>query len=257
MSKNAIAMIVMHNDFNFAKWMRNSYTYLNMSIVCCRNLRKFGYDNDIVVITNKKEYKDVLYKEGIKFELRDLFDYQALHQYECKAWSLSLFDMQKIHYWSLINYDKILALDVDILATSDKFVSWDIEGVGALGNYDLGVNSGMMLLSPCRNRYKDMLTTAKMATFDPINGWNNCGPIKTECCDIKDWGFQASNAMQGFVPYYFKEELFNLYKYVKNSFIHFDGKKKYTDSRYLDECKIHGFVADPINHTIYHKEVTC
>ena len=58
-----------------------------------------------------------------------MFDYPALYQYKCNAWGLSKFDMQKIYYWSLSQYERIMCLDNDILSRNDKFTQWDLEEV--------------------------------------------------------------------------------------------------------------------------------
>jgi hypothetical protein len=239
-TKNAIAMLVMADDRRHTQRMDMSDEYLKMAIVCARQLRDVGYSEDIILITNKQEYLDILSAEGIRSCLRSMIDYQALYQYQGHASGLSIFDMQKIHYWSLCGYHKILAIDVDMLPTNHMFNHWHMHGVGAIYNRSFGINSSIMLLQPDQQEYISMLKTIQSTNFNHVSGWNECGAIHTGCI-VLNWDFQAANAAQGFIPFYFKDKMYNIYGYTKHCFVHYTGREKYLNTTYINELAGHGF----------------
>lgn len=237
MNKNAFAFMIMQGDGCADHPMTDISYYIEMVLVAARKMREVGYTEDIVVITNNKRLENLCAAESITYEYRDIFDYKALHEYKCNAWHLSLFDMQKIHYWSLTDYDRILALDADILPTNDKFVDWDIDGIGVIcGNHN-GINSSMMLLKPCRRIYQQMMQMARSSNFNNKHGWNNIGPMIGPCGTIISWDFQASNAAQGFIPYYFRDKLVFMGDRVYGRFVHYGGNSKHQDKYYMAEYK--------------------
>jgi len=221
-----------------------NYNYLYMAITLARSLREVGYEEDIVAITNHEPYKETLLEEGIKVEFREVFNYPALHHFKCQAWPLSRFDMAKVHYWSLWQYNRVVCLDCDILAGTDdnpdaKFTDWDRQDTMInWGGVQSTINSSMMCITPSHETYTSIRQLLRTATFSPESGWNGCGPLKQKGWATDSWRFQAANAAQGFIPFYFDGSLttypWRLY------FRHFAGRKKYEDY-YVSELKKHGF----------------
>lgn len=236
MGKNAFAFIVMRDNAT-DKQISTYNHYFMMVLVAVRKMREVGYTEDMVLISNCEQYKQICEAEWIIFEYRPMFDYKALQQYRCQAWHLSLFDMQKLYYWSISQYDNILALDADILPTNDRFCDWHIDGLGVICGHHSGINSSMMLLRPNEITFKDMASVLATANFDSISGWNNIGPIKTPCGTTNDWEFQAANAAQGFIPYYFRDQLVFMGDRIFGKFVHYGGASKYLDKYYLAEYK--------------------
>ena len=245
-SKNAIASCVFSYGGNYCD------NHMKMAIVLIRNLREAGYEEDIIIITNDDRYADEISNENVTIERREIIDYKALYQWKCKAWGLSIFDAQKLYYWGIDGYDKLLCLDNDILAGSDddhssKFLDWHLptpqvscavcasESTG-IGQYV--VNSGIMLIKPSQAMFNDMYNIMVNADFDSIRGWNNYGKMTSGIGEITHWDFQASNAIQGFIPYYFKDKLnpFDWRKYFR----HYAGVSKYYDEVYVETCKRYG-----------------
>jgi hypothetical protein len=229
----------MVDDQTYEFWGEN---YLYMTIVFIRSLREIGYKEDIVVITNIKDYDGELIQEGVFVEHREFFDYPALYDYACGARHLSRYDILKVHYWSLPQYNKLLCLDSDILAggwkekdRTRKFEDWHLPEVQIpSGGVNSPTNSGLMLIQPSAKTHSEMRQILETATFSPETGWNECGPLWT----ITDWGFQAANAVQGFIPYYFNGvHLHNFRPYFR----HYAGRMKYTEEAYTRELKRHGF----------------
>lgn len=212
-----------------------------MTIIAARTVQEIGYTGDIVVLTNTSEYDDLYKKEGLIIEHREIFDYPALHDYKCNAHGLSIFDMQKIQYWSLYRYKKVLGIDNDFVAI-EKFDKWGEPEVGVCFINDNHINSGMLLVEPSESTFQDMRETLRTARFSPEMGWNNCEQIGI----VKNWNFQAANAAQGFIPYYFYNRMtfINPHKY----FIHYAGPHKYINQEYQALVKKHGFELEVPNH---------
>lgn len=208
-----------------------------MTIALTRSIRDIGYSGDIVIITNTDKFDYEFSKEGLIIEKREIFDYPARLQYKCCAPGLSLFDMQKIQYWSLTNYRKVIGLDNDMIAIKE-FDFWAQPELGAcfINGPHTDINSGILFLDPSEKTFNNMYHLATTSTFSPETGWNNCGPI----CDIKRWDFQAANAAQGFMPYYFREKIHNNCQF-QDYFAHFAGPAKYKNPMYQRELARHGF----------------
>lgn len=218
-----------------ARQLENFY---RMTIVLSRSLRDVGYKEDIVVVTNHEPFVGPLHEEGLIVEMRDLFDYPALYQFKCGAWGISRFDMNKMHYWSLVQYNRVIGIDNDMLARPRIFDSWASEDVLVCGGGNSPVNSGIILIQPSIETYNDIRKTLATATFSPQTGWNNCGTYETERITIKSWEFQAANAAQGFIPYYFKDKI-RMFNWQAH-FQHYSGISKYRDPNYVAECRRHG-----------------
>lgn len=231
--------------FAVQMWHGGKYEYeqvvydnlMKMTIVLGHTLREAGHDGDIVVVTNTDQHKDEFAKNGIQIKLREMFDYPALRDFKCPAWELSQYDMQKIYYWSLTEYDKILALDNDIVALKN-YDMWDKPEVGTM-IYDNQINSGIMFLEPDINVFNDMQHILKTARFSKETGWNNCGPIGI----VNQWEFQAANAAQGFIPYYFGEKIWNFWTWDKY-YRHYAGDYKYMSKEYFDTLRRYGYVLE-------------
>lgn len=241
-------MQLLINDQKFATWKRAGiYNYLKMTIVFIRNLREIGHTEDIIIITNHEPFIEIIEKEGAKVTIRPIFDYPALHQYKCNAWGLSIFDMQKIQFWTLTEYDKVLGIDNDMLAVS-KFTDWHLpEPIIVRGRnkrpnnqHTWTANSSIMLIEPSLTTFNEMFKIIKTASFSPTTGWNECGTINCGSIGtIEHWDYQSANAMQGFLPYYFKDRI--QHYYWNKIFTHYAGDLKYTDETYVAECRKHGF----------------
>lgn len=208
-----------------------------MTITLTRSIREIGYTGDIIIITNTDKFDNEFKSEGLKIEKRKIFDYPARLQYQCCAAELSLFDMQKIQYWSLTDYKKVIGLDNDMIAVKE-FDFWAYAELGAcfVNGPHSDINSGILLLDPLQKTFDNMYEIATTATFSPETGWNNCGQIGK----ITNWAFQAANAAQGFLPYYFRGRIHNnclLHDY----FAHFAGPAKYKNPIYKRELARHGF----------------
>lgn len=231
-SNTAIAIQLFNNESD-----KHKVHYENLSImtiVAMRTIREIGYDCDIVVITNIDDNKQRFEEEGAIVEKREMFEYPALYDYKCGAWGLSLFDIQKVYYWSLYDYDKVLAIDNDMTAKA-LFTNWEIPELLANKGRESHLNSGMLLLEPSEETYHNMRNILKDATFSPETGWNNCGKLK----NVPNWEFQAANAAQGFLMYYFDDKL--KYYPLRDYFEHYVGKRKFLDQDYQNLIKKHGF----------------
>lgn len=236
-TSNAIATLLMVNPDQPYRLSPHRYgprchdNYLTMTIALARNLREAGYEEDIVVITNHESYEEILAKEGVLIEHRSPFDYPALHHFKCPAWGLSLFDMAKIHYWDLWQYNRVLCLDCDIL-TRSKFTEWDNPNLLVQSGAAATINSGIMCITPSKEAHHDMRQFLRTASFSPESGWNECGLIK----GMTSWRFQAANAAQGFIPFYFDNWV--MYPWGR-FFKHFAGSEKWQEP-YLSKLKRYG-----------------
>lgn len=217
--------------------------YVNMTIIAIRRLQEIGYNEDIVIITNISEYDELYKREGAIVEHRQMFDYSARSDYKCDSPGVTQYDMQKIYYWDLHKYDKVLCIDNDMIATK-KFDQWDIiNQPNEMGGYHYKrwIISSLILAKPCPKIFQDMYMTAKEADFSPDNGWNNCGKL-----DGEDWRFQCANGTQGFLVYYFKE----IKPISREYFNHYSGHKKYFDKEYIELVKRNGFNMIIPNHLL-------
>lgn len=206
---------------------------LGMALTSIRSMRDVGYNQDIVVITNEfdferdgltcEEYRNALLAEGVIIEYREPFDWPANDNHP-----VAFFDMQKLQYWSLDRYRKVLAVDCDTIAIR-QFTSWDHQNLLVVPQlFDAennrwvngDINSGIMLISPSRDIYEDMMQIVQTATFDRKNGWNNCRDTRR----IHHWDFYCANAVQGFVPYYFHGQM--QLQDFRPYFRHFPGAQK-------------------------------
>jgi hypothetical protein len=227
---NAIATLLIAGPSS-----KQNDNYFNMTIGLARSIREIGYDEDIVVITNHQPYEEPLVKEGLLVERREVFDYPALHDYKCRAWELSIFDIQKVYYWSLWQYHRVICLDCDVLAKGIKFTDWHMTGVLVQKNRaPVGINSGIMLITPSAETYNMMRQLLKNAKFSPESGWNECGLIE----GIHKWDFQNVNAAQGFIPFFFDWK-HTLYPCWGKYFHHFAGKAKFQEE-YLTQLRRYG-----------------
>ena len=196
--------------------------YLTMTKIAIQSIRRF-MQCDIIFITNSDLDLEL---ENVIIERRELFDYPALYQHKCKAWGLSRFDMQKIYYWGL-PYSRILAIDNDTIMLK-KFTEWRHTGLlASKGKYG-HINTSAMLLQPSQKIFHDMYKTLQTATFSSDTGWNNCGDI-----GIGKWDFQAANAAQGFLSYYFMTKNEFTYFSFKQWIRHYAGRLKFTDREYI------------------------
>ena len=233
--KTAAAIQLLYGGSEYKRYFFDNLCY--MTITLTRSIREIGYAGDIVIITNTDRFDHMFLSEGLIIEKRDIFDYPALHEFRCCAPELSLFDMQKIQYWSLTNYKKVIGLDNDMIAVKE-FDFWAHSELGAcfVNGPKTDINSGILLLEPSDETFNKMYHLATTATFSTETGWNNCGRIG----NIKKWDFQAANAVQGFLPFYFREKIHNNCS-LHDYFTHYAGEAKYKNPIYKRELARHGF----------------
>jgi len=173
-----------------------------MALACARSLRAVGHTEDIVIITYDPEFKvdwlDVRCFSPLEHPSLDL----TTTSYRLTCWC----DLGKLYFWALDDYDKVIALDPDIMFFDKVEVDyWDMPSLTGINAGKFGpLCSCFMVLEPTGSG--EMINTLMDSSFSYEEGWNKEGKI--------NWKFQASNAGQGFLYYYFK--------FVKNSFHYFD-----------------------------------
>jgi hypothetical protein len=234
--KNAIAIQLYLTEDN--KWdMEYIDNFFYMTITLVRSIREVGNDCDIIVITNIDRWDHELQVEGIIKEKREIFDFPTYHQDSgFKKSTILLYDMQKIQYWSLTDYDKVIGLDNDILAIK-KFDQWNAPELGVLFlKMNGSINSGMLYLEPSKETFDSMFDIVQNSTFSIETGWNDCGPIGA----IDDWKFYGANVTQGFIPYFFRSKMSGS-PYLQGYFKHYSGTSKYKDPNYIREIERNGF----------------
>lgn len=217
-STNAVAIQLFYDD---ELLIEKRKLYIAMTKLAIKSIKDHS-DYDIVIITNRDVDFDAI------IEKREFFDYPAYHTWQSKGWRLTRFDMQKIYYWSLYKYERVIALDNDIVATSNLNEIFENEYwrnfklVAQAGTHG-HLNSGILLLRPSIVTFEEMFDIVKTANFSPETGWNNCGDI-----GLADWSHQAANGAQGFLGYYFYPNGELLFNNFARWFNHYAGQKKHS-----------------------------
>ena len=212
--------------------------YLSMATTCARSIRTAGNNEDVVIATIDKRVEDAL---GHKYIVKrsEPIRHPALavkqgsnERHQAFLNRIDFTDIQKLHFWNLPEYDKVLALDVDVIVYKpcvSAFIYRELSLTSAPGGSP--VNSAVMVLKPDKDVYADMIRTVMSATFSLENGWNNYGPIDFE----KGWDHYAARGAQGFLYWYFGLIQKKL-RYVSfGSYLHhFGGEEKFSQ-KYINQ----------------------
>lgn len=172
-----------------------------MTIAAAKSIRAAGNKEDILITchTSTYEQRQRLEAEGIRIHEYQKIDYPNLHQFDDGSDKLLQFDAQKFEAWALTGYEKIVAIDNDILCNA-RFDHWGFQELTvSLGPW-APFHTGIMVLEPNDAVYSTMRHLLQVLPFTPEKGWNNVGPINIQW---PDWKFQCAAASQGFLLYYF------------------------------------------------------
>ena len=196
------------NAFAIACWKPQLF-HLQQALGCVASIRKSGYDEDVVVMTIDdaavpklkracKEY-DVIVKKC------DPLVFYAHENWQRNRTMACLLDGNKLWYWTLTEYDSVIGIDCDCLLKKHFTGHWNRdEFITFSGGRTGPVCSAAMTVNPSMETFNEMRELIRTATFHPITGWNNWGPIKgIEGWDESHWRFQSADSLQGFTVYYF------------------------------------------------------
>ena len=202
--------------------MMPNLKYIAMTRACIESIRVAGHNEDIVVVTTDESLRDKLSHEDCIVRCFDVIRYPAVDEYMDRVpWGkFRLSDAQKIHFWRLTEYNKVLAVDADV-TLNKRFNGWDIPELSARSGGLAPINTGIMMIKPSDKTVKDLLEVVQ--SFDPETGWGDYDSFKF---NKQEWGwdFQGSFTAQGYVFFYFRDRIrINTFKTLD----HWSGKKKY------------------------------
>jgi len=116
--------------------------------------------------------------------------------------------MPKIRSWQLIEWDRVMMLDVDQMVRPNKTINHYFqypEFYGRRGSRS-PINAGFFVLKPNLNTFQDLLEIYCEGDWTRQLGWRKFGPFPHWFDENKmtDWNFIGSDIEQGLFWYYFK-----------------------------------------------------
>jgi|LSQX01.2.fsa_nt_gb hypothetical protein len=210
--------------------MMPNIKYTLMVKACISSIRRVGHQEDIVVVTIDPSLKDKLADEDCEVRCFDVIRYPYLDEY-LRTWQrkFRLCDAQKIHFWRLTDYEKVLAVDADVTMWK-QFAGWDGPELQVRTGSRAPVNTGIMLLQPNERTVQGLLDLTQ--NFDPVCGWSDRPSFTFNGREWR-WDFQGAFTAQGYLFYYFYCIRRSLHCSVLSEFLHWSGDKKQKRA-YLD-----------------------
>mmetsp|Transcript_12506 Transcript_12506/g.18671 ORF Transcript_12506/g.18671 Transcript_12506/m.18671 type:complete len:535 (+) Transcript_12506:14-1618(+) len=154
-----------------------------------------------------------------------------------------IWELLKLHAWTLTEYDRVLQLDTDIMfhQNFDELFEYDTTLVwthGALGGTER-LNGGFLVVRPNLEHYDEMVEIIKSGDFRGGSGWRG------KCC----WVY-GGRTIQGILPYYYLYEQMSAQQEVDRC--------KYNNMVEIDRCKTWRFENVTSNHfTVCQKPFHC
>lgn len=165
--------------------------YLRMTLVLAENVREYDQENDIVLLhtsTLSQHKLDLMHSVGIKTgkvkqvlskarAVEDPFgqvDFDASACYLAKARALQL-----------LQYDKVMYVDSDIMFRSDPTSLFELPGFVGYDGSKSPLNGGLYVMDPSQQAFADIQDIANSKAFDEKNGWFQYGEVicfLRQCC---------------------------------------------------------------------------
>lgn len=216
--------------------------YVLQTLTCLASLRQF-HNEDVVIVTLEREAflsEARKIKHVVSYEVRE---YHKLWwpSLEHSVWWVFQLDASKLNFWRLTDYDKVVALDPDIVFF-DRFTAWNSPELTVSSGGSLSpVCTCSMILQPSETTFNEMLTLAQTSSFNFDRGWNDCGhyPHWIYPEKMADWNYCSAESTQGLLFYYFgilKKQLETSGAFFFNSFYHYGGSEK-NKRRYFNEMR--------------------
>lgn len=202
------------NAFAFGVW-KGTPQFRKLALAAGLSLRQIGHKEDIVFCTVEPDTARWFESRGWQAQLFDVIDYPALHRYSIRREGVpdgergrivSWCDGQKFNFWSVQGYNKVFAIDADVLFRKPAPEAlWACPSLTVTTNeWRAPLASGLLLLTPDVSMRNDMVALLQKSTFDLDTGWNGYGLVSWRCSpQPRNWNFQAANNAQGFLYYYF------------------------------------------------------
>lgn len=215
----------MKTAFAIGCWLPKRW-HERMALACIRSIRLTGHTQDIYVLTIDPDLKNRIGERDWKVLCFDEINYEAIWTENSPrdgSPALRISDAQKLYFWLVGDYDKVLAIDCDVIIKKDCSNLWKSPDLSIAFAKDSPIISGQFVYQPNKKVFDDLKQLLVSNSFSIDTGWNNCGR-----CNAKydKWNFQAASTSQGYLYYYFgilHKRLHSCYfvKYLT----HFEGKK--------------------------------
>uniref|UniRef100_A0A7S0CN35 Hexosyltransferase n=1 Tax=Amorphochlora amoebiformis TaxID=1561963 RepID=A0A7S0CN35_9EUKA len=154
-----------------------------------------------------------------------------------------MWELLKLHVWTLTEYDRVIQLDTDILfhRNFDELFEYDSTLVwthGGLGGSER-MNGGFLVVRPNPSHYDAMVEIIKSGDFRGGQGWRG------KCC----WVY-GGRTIQGILPYYYLYEQVDAHQEVDRC--------KYNNMVEIDRCMTWNYNNVTSNHfTVCQKPFHC
>lgn len=127
----------------------------------------------------------------------------------------------KFECFNLSEYDKVLFTDADAYVCDFDPLLFQLPTPAFLIEEHVPLAAGSMLLTPDQKIYSDLLELALIGRYDPLTGWNDCGPappwpkwhrdlfyrkyVEQLASLVREhsWNFLFAGSEQGLLYYYF------------------------------------------------------
>lgn len=175
------------------------HRFVQLVIACARSIRRFE-DTNIAVLAlepflNESD-EDLLRSEGLEIWKESPIDVANKRRF------FNNYELSKIRVWKHTEYDKIVLLDADNLATAPNFQLFELPEFTCCKGKIAPLNGAAFVLEPSVEVYTDLIDLILWPQFTIENGWRQHGQFDWNG-EISNWNFNAAGSTQGLFYYYF------------------------------------------------------